>query len=510
MSKDLLIGCDIGTSSTKAVVTDLGGQVLAHASESYTVDTPHNLWAEQWPDVWLEAATKTIAKAVSGFDPADFACLCISALYGGTGAVCDEDLNPIRPALIWMDRRAEAEGREAADLVGLDKIVDTTGNGFDSYFGYTKLLWIKKHETENWRRIRHILPVHSYVIAKMTDEFTTDYSSAGNLGGIYDYSKHRWSEEMAERLGIDLSTMPTLLQSATDIAGGLNSQYAAKLKLKKDLPVCVGTVDCLASMLSAGVTALGDNAAVLGTSLNWGFIHDETPSDVNLVSMPYCLNPTKWSYTYGGASTAGALPRWFMENFTEGESQENYQALEDSVVSKRIPAGSAGLIVLPYFMGERTPIWDENASGEIVGLSLNHTKEHIYRAILEASAYSLRHIMESMNNSDLVKKIILVGGGANSRLWRQIFADVVDLPVYSTVKPMEAPLGDAFLAGLAVGKIAGPEKIADWIEFDTPNQPSSANHVAYNHYFDVYKQLYANTREQMKTLKALAASTTYQ
>lgn len=509
MAKDLLIGCDIGTSGTKAVVTGLRGEVLAHAVANYGVVTPRNLWAEQWPDVWLDAAVETICRVASRFDPSDFAGLCISALYGGTGAMCDAGLEPIRPALIWMDRRAELEGKEVGEAVGHDTILDVTGNGTDSYFGYVKLLWVKKHEPENWKRIRHILPVHSYVIAKMTGAFTIDHSSAGNLGGVYDYKRHAWSSEMAERLGIDIAAMPQTLNAAIDVAGGLSTEYAGKLSLREGLPVCVGTVDCLASMLSAGIVALGDNAVVLGTSLNWGFLHDKIPSDANLISMPYCLNPTAWSYTYGGASTAGALPRWFCENFAGGESQETYQALENGVAAKRIPAGAEGLVVLPYFMGERTPIWDENACGEIVGLSLNHSREHVYQAVLESAAYSLRHIMESMGGTDEVKKVVLVGGGAKSMLWRRIFSDVVGLPLHTTVKPVEAPLGGAFMAGLATGKLKGLETIYDWIEFDLPVQPIAENHAAYDGYFAVYKDLYLNTREQMKTLKDLSFSTKY-
>lgn len=503
MPHELLVGCDIGTSGTKTVVTDAAGGVLAHATASYGLITPHNGWAEQWPDVWLDAAVDTIARACRGVDASRVAAVCISALYGGTGVMCDEAMQPIRPAIIWMDRRADREGREAGDAIGRDAIFDITGNGTDSYFGYVKLLWVKRHEPDKWARIRHILPVHSYVVARMTGALTIDHSSAGNLGGVYDYAARRWSKPMADRLGIDISTMPSAIGAPTDIAGRLNAEFAAKTGLPEGVPLCVGTVDCIASMLSAGIVGPGDNAAVLGTSLNWGFIHGERPSDVNLVSMPYCVEPTRLSYTYGGASTAGALPRWFMDNFAGGESPEGYRDIEAAVVEKRIPAGSGGLVVLPYFMGERTPIWDENACGEIVGLSLAHTREHVYRAMLEASAYALRHIMESAGAGD-VRRIILVGGGAKSALWRRIFADVTGLPVLTTVQPVEAPLGDAFMAGLAAGRVGGFDEISAWVDFDPPTLPDAAGHAIYDGYFEVYKQLYPNTRDQMRALKRLA------
>lgn len=500
MDRQLFIGCDIGTSSTKAVAADVHGTIHAQASVSYGLSKPRGNWAEQHPDVWLDAAVSAI-RAVTGHLPSTdtIEAVCISALYGGTGAMCDGDMVPVRPSIIWMDRRAEDESRELRALIGEEDIFRTSGNGIDSYFGYTKLLWVRKHEPSAWARIRHIVPIHSYIICKMTGELAVDYCSAGNVGGIYNYERHTWSQDMCCRLGIPFASLPSRFCKPEEIVGTLNKEYQEKLGIGRPVPFCAGTVDCIASMLSAGITKPGDNAAVLGTSLNWGFIHRTKPGNPNLISMPYCIEPDAMSYTYGGASTAGALPRWFAQNFLGQDSSSSYELLEKEVRDAKAGPGSDGLIALPYFMGERTPIWDENATGVLFGLTLSHTRAHIYRAVLESVAYSLRHIMECMTGpmSD-ISKIVLVGGGARSGLWKEIFADVTGLPVYTPVQDAEAPLGDAFLAAIGSGQISDYSLIERWIAMDIPIRPNLSHHEQYSRYYALYKELYHDLKETMK------------
>lgn len=499
MSTPIFIGCDIGTSGTKAVATNLQGDILAQSAVTYDILKPQNNWAEQDPEVWLDAAVCTLRQVIAKLpDGKSISSICISALYGGTGVMCDEQMESIRPVIIWMDRRAEEESREIRDSLGKDRLLEVTGNGIDSYFGYTKLLWVKKHEPENWAKIRCILPVHSYIIYKMTGILCTDHCSAGNVGSIYDYRSHSWSEDMCEKMGIPYEALPHDLHNPSDIIGTLNEEYQKKLGLKSPIPLCTGTVDCIASMLSASIVRPGDNAAVLGTSLNWGYIHSKKPNDPNLVSMPYCIDPAHLSYTYGGASTAGALPRWFALNFCGGDSGDIYNRLEQMIHEQNIGPGSDGLIALPYFMGERTPIWDEKASGVLFGLTLAHTKAHIYRAVLEAVAYSLLHIMESMTDSDMaLEKIILVGGGARSAVWKQIFADVTGLPILTPTTEIEAPLGDAFLAAVGTGYITDFSSIHSWVTMNPPIMPDRETHELYKKYFAIYKKLYPSLKDMM-------------
>lgn len=504
MSTSIFIGCDIGTSGTKAVAVNVEGRILAQAAVTYDVLKPQNNWAEQSPEVWLDAAVCTLRQVIAEIpEQGSIASICISALYGGTGVMCDEQMNSIRPVIIWMDRRAEEESRDIRQTLGEERLLEITGNGIDSYFGYTKLLWVKKHEPENWAKIRFILPVHSYIVYKMTGICCTDYCSAGNVGGIYDYRTHSWSEEMCEAMGIPYGALPHDFHDPSDIVGTINGEYQKKLGLNSPVPLCAGTVDCIASMLSASIVRPGDNAAVLGTSLNWGYIHGRKPDNPNLVSMPYCIEPSRLSYTYGGASTAGALPRWFALNFLGDDSGKAYNKLEQMIHEQKIGPGSGGLIALPYFMGERTPVWDEKATGVLFGLTLAHTKAHIYRAVLESVAYSLLHIMESMTGAEAdgaapaIEKIILVGGGARSAVWKQIFADVTGLPVFTPAAEIEAPLGDAFLAAVGAGAVTKFDSIHFWVTMNPPVLPDKENHQQYKKYFAMYKKLYPALKDLM-------------
>jgi len=289
MKKDILIGCDIGTSGAKAVAVTAGGKVLASSHTGYGLITLHPQWAEQWPEVWLDAAVKTISEVVSNIDEKLISGIFISALYGGTGVMCDAEMNPVRPTIIWLDRRADEESRWVENNIGESSIFEVSANGIDSYFGYTKLLWVKKHEPDLFAKVKMVLPIHSYIAYRLTGSITVDYCSAGNIGGIYDYSNHCWSDEMTKKLSIDIKILPRKFGEPSDIAGTLINEYAEKLGVPSDVPVCFGTVDCVASMLSAGIVNDGDNAAVLGTSLNWGYIRSDRPNDPKLISMPYSL-----------------------------------------------------------------------------------------------------------------------------------------------------------------------------------------------------------------------------
>lgn len=498
----ILIGCDIGTSGTKAVAMTADGKILADAYEKYGIISPKSGWAEQDVNVWFQAAIKTIKAVIKETDNNEHVGICISTLYGGTGVLCDENMNPLCSPIIWMDRRAEIESEEIREKFGSEYILEKTGNGIDSYFGYTKLLWIKKNKPDIWKRTAHIIPINSYLVYKMTGVLAVDHCSAGNIGGIYDIKRHGWSKDMCQELGIPFDFLPEKFLEPYEVVGVINKEYQAELGLKNECQLCMGTVDCISSMLSAGIIEEGDNAAILGTSLNWGHIHSGELNDPGLISMPYCIDSSRLNYTYGGASTAGALPRWFLTGFLGEEDQKTYQMLEDEIKRQNIGPGADGLVLLPYFMGERTPIWDENASGTLIGVTLNHNRAHVYRAILESVAYAMKDIIQNMAVIQ-PDKIILMGGGAKSKFWCSIFADVTGIPVYVPKTGAEAPLGDAFLAGIGTGIINDFSEIKSWISYDTPIMPNMENNKVYSKYFEIYKDIYPVLKLHMKKLKKI-------
>ena len=509
---DYLIGVDIGTQGTKAVLINKDGKLIAHSYEGYEVETPNPSWAQQWPDVWEEATIATIKSVVekSNINKIDVKGIAISSLYGGSGVPVDENIEPVHPCLIWMDRRAETEVDWVKENIDLDKLFKITGNYVNSYFGFTKILWIKNNEPDIWDKIKYFVPPANYIVHSLTGELAVDLSSAGNIGGVFDLEKREWSKEMLNDLGIPYEFMPERLVECTEEVGTLKSEIARETGLSTDLPVFAGGVDAPVATLGAGAFVEGNHVAMTGTSMCWGFVTEKPNLSKELVSMPHAIESSEKIYTFGGSSTAGAVVRWFKDELAKLENSladeleiSPYSLLE--LKAKDIPAGSEGLIVLPYFMGERSPIWDSNARGTIVGLSLYHKQEHLYKAFMEGVAYALRHNIELVSGTDaaLDDSIILVGGVSKSLVWPEIFADVTGRPVKIIKDDVEAPLGDALLAGLGSGVIKDPKVINEWLEFKDEIKPDLDKTKIYDNYYEQYKEIYLNIKDNMKSISQI-------
>lgn len=503
-----LLGTDIGTSGTKTILMDTQGKLIAQNLQEYDVLTPKPLWAEQWPQVWEHAALASIKNTIaeSGVNPQDIRGIAISGLYGGSGIPLDELMNPVRPCMIWMDRRADEEASWVLENIGEEKLLEITHNGADPYYGYTKILWMKNHEPENWEKTRLFLPPNDYVIYKMTGEIAIDYSSAGNIGGIFDMNRREWSKEMMEAMGIPLSMMPQKIVESTDIVGGLTEEMAQELGLWEGMPVIAGGIDCGAANIGLGVFDSGIYAAAIGTSMCAALISDKPVKGKGLIVWPYLYDAKKLSYYFAGGATAGAIVKWFRNTICQFEVEAEkaggpkaYDVL--NAEAEKLPAGSEGLVVLPYFMGERSPVWDSDAKGTILGLSLTHTRAHLYRAFLEAVAYSLRNAMEA-TGENLGEYILLAGGVTKSKVWRQIFADVTGYPVVCPIYDVEANMGDVMLAGIGTGLLTY-EQVKQWQVLDEKIMPNQQNHEKYNEYYAVYQSMYENLKEDMKKLSKI-------
>lgn len=500
-----LIGTDIGTSGTKTVLMDTNGKLIAQDSQEYDILTPKPLWAEQWPDVWEAAVRDTIRNTVkkANVNASDIKGICISGLYGGSGIPLDVDMKPVRPCLIWMDRRASKECDWVRENVGEDKLKRITQNGIDPYYGYTKMLWIKNNEPENWKKTKLFLPPNDYVIYKLTGKVAIDYSSAGNIGGIFDMNTRTWSDELLKDMGIPKEMMPQNIVESTDIVGTLTKESAADLGLNEGTPICAGGIDCGASNIGMGVLEPGTYAVTIGSSMCAALISDKPIEGTDLIIWPYLYDAKRLSYNFAGSLTAGAIVKWFRNTFAEMEMEiENntgknaYDQLNKE--AEKVPVGSEGLVVLPYFMGERAPLWDPNAKGVIFGLSLAHSKAHIYRAFLEAVAFSLRHSMEATGDSvQSVKSILLAGGVTKSKLWKQIFADVTGYPIVCPKFNVEANMGDVILAGIGTGTLTYDD-VKKWQMLDEPINPIAENKAKYDNSYKIYREVYENLKGTMK------------
>lgn len=505
----LLLGTDIGTQGTKTLLVDLKGHTIASALQEYGFLQPRPLWAEQWPDVWLEAVCATVRRVLqqAQIDPVRIIGWAISGLYGGSGIPVDREMGPLRPCLIWMDRRATQEVKWVQDHMDLDKLFRITGNIVDTYYGFTKILWIKNKEAEIWRRIYKLVPPNSYVIYKLTGELAIDYSSAGNIGGIFDLHQRRWSKELLQELGIPLQMMPERLVASSEIVGHLTREGAELTGLWERMPIVAGGVDAAVATFSAGAFEVGDHVAMVGTSMCWGVIHEGERLSPELVSMPYVAFPEQKIYTWGGAATAGAVARWFRDQFGQLEIEAAAKTGIDpftllDLEAEQVPPGAEGLLALPHFMGERAPLWDSAARGTVLGLTLYHTRAHLFRALLEGVAYGLRHCTEvgQKLGFPLREACILVGGAAKSRLWTQILTNVTGYAMTTVRGGGEAALGDAFLAGIGVGVFKDYREIQNWLNFEDPTQPCSELHALYTNFFQLYLQTHQNLRDVMKGL----------
>jgi len=511
---DHVIGVDIGTQSTKALLCDATGRIVAQHSKSYRPDTPKPMWAEQWPAVWVDAVfeciTACVAKAAAdtpGFSAHTVRAICISGLYGGSGIPVDEAIAPLHPCLIWMDRRANAEVDWIRQSIDVTRLGAITGNGVDSYYGYTKMLWLRNNRPDIFAKTRYFLPPNAFVIHALTGEIAVDRSSAGNIGGVYDIRAGTWSAEMLAALGIPASMMPERLVASTDVVGTLTAAAASRLGLPSGTPVIAGGVDAAVATLAAAVTRAGQHVAMIGSSMCWGYITRDVDASHGLVSMPNVFGGPGDFYVFGGAMAAGASVAWFRDQFCRDVTTEARERGADvhellDAAAADVQEGADGLLFLPYLMGERSPIWDGKASGAFVGLSLYHRREHLYRAVLEGVAFALQHNIDAGRAAaaTLDEGLIVVGGAAQSDLWMQIIANVTTRPVRTIGEDVEAAMGAALLAAYGAGLVGADGVRRGWVTLVPRAQPRPEAVATYARRFASYKALYPALRATMHDL----------
>lgn len=485
-----ILGVDIGTSSTKGILLTTTGTVVKQAKVSYQFDTPYPNWVQADANDWLTAVIEVIQNLVEDYDATDILALGIDGLYGGSGIPIAADGRILGPALIWMDRRATVETAAVKELVSASELMTTTANLVDPYYGFTKLLWLKQHKPQLYAQTVQFLPPESYVIGQFTGEISMNYSAAGNLGGIYDIKQANWSAKLANKLGLELDKLPAKLITSTDVAGYLLPKWAEKLHLAAEMPIFNTGVDVGPATVGTGVLQPGEVTIALGTSMNAAVVTDEPQRDKGLIIWPYAYQPKQYYYNFAGANTAGGIIAWFTKEFANELGQKPTLVLDRA--SQDVPAGSNGVIVLPFFMGERSPLWDSNVRGTILGLSLQTTRATLYNAFQEALAYAVRQSIEQFG-TNVGEVITLVGGVSQSPKMVQLIADVTGKIVKTTQSGGEANLGSALLAGIGIG-VVKPSEVSAWIKIDQTITPNMKTHAKYNHYFVAYEQAYQSLK----------------
>ena len=318
-----LVGTDIGTLGTKTVVVDAEGHIKGSSFLEYGVITPKQGWAEQWPNVWEKAAQSSISMAIekAKIDVKEIAGAAISSLYGGSGVPLDSEMKPIRPCIIWADRRATDECKWLRDNIGVEALFKVTGNVIDPYYGYTKMLWMKNNEPKNWHRINRFETPNAYVIRGLTGVESVDYSSAGNYGGLFDIHRRDWSEKLMGELGVPRSFFPEKIISSEDVVGEVTAEGSKVSGLPKGTPICAGGIDASVSALAGGAIEDGDLASMLGTSMCNGFISHTPRLSPKMINFPYVVNGRQYTYGFTGIATAGFSVRWFRDELGQKEKE---------------------------------------------------------------------------------------------------------------------------------------------------------------------------------------------
>jgi xylulokinase len=447
-----LLGIDVGTGGTRAVVVDRDGRVVATATEDHApFASPHSGWAEQDPDDWWRACRIAVRAVLhtSGVQPSRIAAIGLSGQMHGAVLLGERD-DVLRPSLIWCDQRTGSQCRAITERLGAARIIELTANPALTAFTLPKLLWVREHEPEKWRLVRTVLLPKDHVRLRLTGERATDAADAsGTL--LLDVANRRWSSAMLDVAELDERVLPRVYES-TDVTGRISASGAAATGLAQGTPVVAGAGDQAAGAIGMGVVRPGVVGATIGSS-GVVFAATDRPLYDRLGRVhTFChAIPDRW-HVMGVTQAAGLSLRWFRERFgtRDDDGRDPFEQLCDEAAGA--PPGAGGVLWAPYLLGERTPHLDPDARAALVGLAASHGRPHVIRAILEGVAFGLRETFTIFDEMAVpVHAVRLGGGGARAALWRQIQADVfgreVDVP--------EAAEGGAYGAAILAAVGAG-------------------------------------------------------
>ena len=450
MTEPLFLGLDVGTSGVKAILVAASGDVVASATSPLTMQTPHPGWAEQDPEAWWQATLASIDAVRGKRKDARIAAIGISGQMHSS-VFLDRSGAVIRPALLWCDGRTTAECAEITTRVGgEERLRDLASNPALEGFTLPKVLWLRKHEPDAFARLATVLLPKDYIRYRLTGELASEPSDA-SATLMYDTAHLRWSEEIMRAVDLPMSLLPNVGPSA-GVLGRVTAEVAARTGIDAGVPVVGGGADNACGAAGVGVIAPGEVVTSWGTS---GTVLAPTARplvDPRLRAHTFChVLPDVW-YLMGVVLTAGGAFSWYQEQLARELAGVSDAAARLDAEAASVPRGAEGVTFLPYLQGERTPHRDAAARGAILGLSLAHTRAHLTRAVLEGITFALRDSVTILQGLGLAPShLLLTGGGAKSKLLRQLQAEIFGLPV-TTVNREEGPAyGAALLAAVGAG-----------------------------------------------------------
>ena len=493
----MLLGIDLSTTGAKALLIAHDGRVLSSATTPLTLSTPHPLWSEQEPREWWAAATNSIAQALADANRSGEDVLAVGLTGQMHGLVLlDAEGEVLRPAILWNDQRCGAECDEIRARVHRAELVQITGN--DALTGFTapKILWVETHEPEVYRRVRHVLLPKDYIRYKLTGTLAMDKAD-GSGTMLFDLRKRTWSSQILRALNISPDWLPQTFEGH-ETTGEVTREAAASTGLRPGTPVVAGGGDQSAQAIGTGVVHPGTIAVTLGTS---GVVFAATESALiepegRLHAFCHAV-ADRWHLMGVMLSAAGSL-QWYRDKLA---CDRSFAEMVDEAAT--VPAGSEGLIFLPYLSGERTPHPDPLARGAWIGLTMRHGQAHLTRSILEGVAFGIKDMFCLMRDAGLgaIDEVRVSGGGAKSLLWRQILADTLDAELVTVNTTEGAAFGAALLAGVGAGVWSNVDAACEQTiairDRVIPNRKAS---VIYDSLYEQYQRLYPTLKSTFHAL----------
>ncbi len=508
-----LIGIDIGTTGTKTLLVDETGAVKGSATVEYPLSTPRPNWAEQDPEDWWQATVATIRQVLSeaGISGSEVGGIGLSGQMHGS-VFLDAAHQVIRPAILWCDQRTAAQCEWIHQAVGDEDVVAETCNPVLTGFTAPKIIWLRDEEPDNYAKVVKVLLPKDYIRLRLTGEFATEVSDASGTS-LLNVRKRQWSDVVLQRTGIPREWLPDVYESP-QVTGYITEQVAQLTGLKAGTPVVGGGGDQAAGAVGTGIVNPGVVSSTVGTSGVVFAYLDEPLMDPGLRTHTFChAVPGKW-HVMGVMLSAGGSLRWLRDAICQPEKEQAQAAGRDpyelmTALAAEAPVGSEGLVFLPYLTGERTPYANPNARGVFFGLSLRHTKAHLIRAVMEGVAYGMRDCLQIIKDMGVnVTEIRASGGGARSRLWRQIHADVTG-QAHVTLNVDEGPaFGVALLAGVGAGVWSSvPEACQATIHVVERCDPQDSATAVYQGLYELYGRLYRQLEGSFDDVQQLIAAT---
>lgn len=500
--KQYLLGIDIGTSACKIAIFERNGKVVASTSGDYNVYYPHPGWAEQDPEDWWTAVCKAIKGALEKGNVAPEEVVGVGIDGQGWAAVAiDKNGEVLTRTPLWMDTRSNDICEKIKADITDEAMFDLCGNSLQPMYATGKIRWYRENLPEVYKNTYKVLQSNAFIAYRLTGALSQDRCQAYAYH-CFDMHKGVWDHEMCKALEIPESMLPDICD-CHQVVGTVTSRAAAQCGLAEGTPVVAGGLDAACGALGVGVLNNGDTQEQGGQAGGMSICTDTYKADPRLI-LSYHVVPDRW-LLQGGTTGGGGVMRWLEREFADFERLEGKRLGKHSLdlfneIAEKVPAGSEGLVFLPYMSGERSPIWDANAKGVYYGLDFSKTKGHFVRSSMEGVAYSLRHNLEVASHAGAdVEVLRSMGGSANSLLWTQIKSDITGKPIIVPNSDTATTLGAVILAGVGIGMYKDfQEAIDETIVVKRNHEPNPAVKEVYDRNYETYLELYEQLKDTMK------------